>query len=418
MSDSHGGFFHKVELSAVLTVIGITILFLGAVILTLVVPEYVDTSWKTPSSPYQVQMYEVADPNVYIARASSTSDQLEFVHHLHDGYTLLAFHESPTTKIVAPKNLEKFITKDGEQTLKLTSKLLLLRRPTNSEGFNAEASAKALKAKLQADNEEQGLEKIDFTILELYDPQVEEAFAAVRTQGIFESYVDQDYEILDEDQKQPFHKDPGVIYVDNPHEYRIKRFQYGSEKGYFFDPEGEPVTSLEELKSEELGFRSRKELISLGETIFAHEGCYYCHTDQTRTLIQDCVVNGTESYAAPPSQANEYIYQRVTYPGTRRIGPDLSRVGIKRPGRDWHQAHFWQPKNTSIGSIMPAFQHFFDADPRGAVKTEVGIPSYKFEAIFQYLMTKGTRITPPTEAWWIGKDPIKTTEIIDGSKRG
>ncbi len=29
-------------------------------------------------------------------------------------------------------------------------------------------------------------------------------------------------------------------------------------------------------------------------------------------------------------------------------------------------------------------------------------------------MTKGTRITPPTQAWWLGKDPLHTTEIIEG----
>ena len=32
-------------------------------------------------------------------------------------------------------------------------------------------------------------------------------------------------------------------------------------------------------------------------------------------------------------------------------------------------------------------------------------------------MTKGTRITPPTQAWWLGKDPIQTLEIIEGKKK-
>ncbi len=66
---------------------------------------------------------------------------------------------------------------------------------------------------------------------------------------------------------------------------------------------------------------------------------------------------------------------------------------------------------------MPSFRHFFDYDPRGTRKvSEVGIPNYQFEAIYQYLMTKGTRITPPTHAWWIGKDPVQTLEIIEGRK--
>ena len=66
---------------------------------------------------------------------------------------------------------------------------------------------------------------------------------------------------------------------------------------------------------------------------------------------------------------------------------------------------------------MPSFRHFFDDDPRGTSKSPYGIPNYKFEAVYQYLMTKGTRITAPTQAWWIGKDPIQTTQIIEGKKR-
>jgi len=132
--------------------------------------------------------------------------------------------------------------------------------------------------------------------------------------------------------------------------------------------------------------------------------------------VQDVVLNGSDSYPAPPSSANEYIYQKITFPGTRRIGPDISRTGVKRPSRDWHKGHFWSPQSASKGSIMPAFRHFFDNDPRGTGHNQMGIPNYKFEAIYQYLMTKGTRIFPPTQAWWLGKDPIQTLEIIEGRK--
>ena len=55
----------------------------------------------------------------------------------------------------------------------------------------------------------------------------------------------------------------------------------------------------------------------MGEDIYRVEGCWYCHTDQTRTLVQDTVMNGSPDYPAPPSTASEYIYQPVTFPGTR-----------------------------------------------------------------------------------------------------
>lgn len=67
---------------------------------------------------------------------------------------------------------------------------------------------------------------------------------------------------------------------------------------------------------------------------------------------------------------------------------------------------------------MPSFRHFFDFDPRGtSPQHTIGVPNYKFEAIYQYLMTKGTRITAPSEGWWIGKDPVNTIEIIEGRRK-
>lgn len=414
---------HYLDKSAVFTVIGIILLFSTSIIVTLLAPRYVDPTWTTPTSSYQVQMYEVSDPNFYISSEASGSNTLQAIYHLQADFTLLAFHESDTVKIVAPENLEKFITKHGDDILKLTSQLLLLRKPQKSDEFDAIAQAEKLNADMQGEWEkehpewkEKKLVKPAFAVFELYAAEGAEAFAVAPAEGSVENWAQSHFKILDETPKQPYHTDAGVIYVNNPIEYRIKRFTFNEKERWRYDPNGERIGSLEEFKKSELGFRSRAELISLGEHIYAIEGCWYCHTDQTRTLVQDVVLNGSDSYPAPPSSASEYIYQKITFPGTRRIGPDISRVGIKRPSRDWHKGHFWAPKTASQGSIMPAFHHFFDDDPRGTSKNVAGIPNYRFEAIYQYLMTKGTRITPPTQAWWLGKDPIRTKEVIEGNR--
>lgn len=413
----HSPFVHKLDRSAILMIVGIILLFSTAIIVTLIAPRYVDSTWTSPSSPYQVQMYEIEDPHLYISSASSGGQDLQYVNHLKQDFTLLAFKESDNLRLVAPPELEKFITRYRDIMLTLTSRLLLLREP---EG-EMQAQAQKLREQLQQewqDKKTQGeIEKIHYQILELYDPQVQEAFSLNTSGGILQNWVDENFTILDETVKHSYHQDHGVTYVQNPREFRISSSRLGQEQRWRYDPEGRPVKGLEELKSPALGFHSRQELIYLGEHIYAIEGCWYCHTDQTRTLVQDTVLNGSDSYPAPPSSANEYIYQKITFPGTRRIGPDISRVGIKRPSRDWHKAHFWAPKTASVGSIMPAFQHFFDDDPRGTGKSTIGIPNHRFEAIYQYLMTKGTRITSPTQAWWLGKDPIKTKEIIEGQRK-
>lgn len=417
--------FYKIEWSAIATFIGIIVLFSTAIIVTLIAPSYLDPSWVSPSSVYQKQMYEVADPHLYISSNTGIrGSKLQFVYHLVEDYTLLAFQESETVKIVAPPELQKFVTALEERPLKLTSKLLLLREPRTTEQFDAKAAAEQRLKMAQETWEKEAKAKGKkmnsfpyFIVYELYETFKEEGFSLGSSEGILENWVDADYAILDQEPRQAYHKDSGVIYVLNPLEYRVKRYALGSEQGWSYSPEGQLIASLEELKSHALGFRSRQQLIYEGETLYAHEGCWYCHSDQTRTLVQDVVLNGTEDFPAPPSSANEYIYQEITFPATRRIGPDLSRVGVKRPSRDWHKSHFWAPKMVSKGSIMPSFQHFFDNDPRGAPKEQPGIPNYRFETIYQYLMTKGTRITPPTEAWWLGKDPVQTKEIIEGKKK-
>ncbi|MFI0435134.1 MAG: cbb3-type cytochrome c oxidase subunit II [Parachlamydiaceae bacterium] len=425
MQNQHSGFldfFHSVEQSAIWTIIGVIFLFSFSILIVLIAPGYVDSTWTSPSSPYQVQMYEVADPNYYMSSASTGGSELQYVHHLKEGFTLLSFKEVGNLRIIAKPELEKYITRHDEKELKLTSRLLLLRYPVAESVAQAEEWQKkwAESTNPASSLQKEGLKSqssIQYEIAELYDPELKEAFSFDSSGGILQDWVDENFKILDEEVKNPYHQDFGVLYVQNPREFRITRTRYGEEERWRYDPDGMKVTGLDELTSPQLGFQSRKDLISLGEHLYAIEGCWYCHTDQTRTLIEDVVLNGSDSYPAPPSSANEFIYQKITFPGTRRIGPDISRVGVKRASRDWHKAHFWAPKTASAGSIMPAFQHFFDHDPRGTGKSMMGIPNYRFEAMYQYLMTKGTRITPPTQAWWLGKDPIKTKEIIEGQRR-
>ena len=130
-----------------------------------------------------------------------------------------------------------------------------------------------------------GWQKFDYTILELYKPDHSEAFSVAESEGELANWVDQDFVILEGTGKQTYHQNHGVIYVKNPKEYRIGRYKQGLQEGWHYDPEGTPLKDVAQLKSESLGFLSRKELIEYGEHLFTVEGCWYCHTDQTRTLV-------------------------------------------------------------------------------------------------------------------------------------
>lgn len=409
----------QIDASALLTIIAIILLFSTAIIATLIAPHYVDRSWTAPSSSYQLQMYEFQDPDTYISNVALGENDLQYVHHLKDGFSLLAFQESDYLKLVSAPELSKYITHQEEKNLKLTSRLLLLRTPGPEWKEQLASLHHSLQEKFtkQTSDIDQPTAKVAYQILELYDPLKKEAFSHNPLEGVLQDWVDQNFTIVDQQSFYPHHQNKGVIYIKNPREYRIKSLQFADKEMLYYDPDGQPFESLKQLLNCNLDFHSRKDLIHYGEEIYAMEGCWYCHTDQTRTLIQDVVANGSDSYPAPPSSPNEYIYQKVTFLGTRRIGPDLSRTGIKRPSREWHMAHFWDPKIASQGSIMPSFKHFFNLDSnQTSSHAKMGSPNLRFEAIYQYLMTKGTRITPPTQAWWIGKDPVQTKEIIEGRK--
>lgn len=89
-----------------------------------------------------------------------------------------------------------------------------------------------------------------------------------------------------------------------------------------------------------------------GRDIYIREGCYTCHSQMIRQLPQDVVRYGNVS------EASEYIYDRPFQWGSKRTGPDLHRVGGKYPDY-WHYRHMLDPRETSPGSIMPAYGWLF-----------------------------------------------------------
>lgn len=379
--------------SSLMITIGVIAVFLGlAVAVILVAPRFVDESWMSPSSRFQVLVHEVTDPSYYISNFSMGHSDPEHVQHVVNGKTLFGYVEDEKIGLISEADLENYITKANDPKVKLTHRLLFLRASTKK----------------------QEAQKADHKVYELYDPHLEEGFVFIPEHCV-EHWADQ--AVLLNAPTEKWQEGEGFVYVKNPLEYRVSPVETPQGNRLLYDPHGRAIKTLSELTGPSFGFTSRKDLIELGEHLYAIEGCWYCHTDQTRTLVQDVVLNGTDAYPAPPSSANEYIYQDVTFPGTRRIGPDISRVGVKRPSRDWHISHFWSPSTISAGSLMPSFCHYFEEGPKDKEGTRTLIPNQQFEAIYQYLLTKGTRITPPTEAWWLGKDPLKIKEMIEGNSR-
>ena len=93
-----------------------------------------------------------------------------------------------------------------------------------------------------------------------------------------------------------------------------------------------------------------------GRAIYAREGCAYCHTQQIRYLHADMARFGAPTLAWETRRDTPQLW------GTRRIGPDLSRVGGAR-SLDWQYAHLFAPRAVVPASVMPGYPAFFDGAP-------------------------------------------------------
>lgn len=91
-----------------------------------------------------------------------------------------------------------------------------------------------------------------------------------------------------------------------------------------------------------------------GRAVYVREGCWYCHTQQTRTLLADTKRSGWRGVDSPISTPDEFVYDSPHMFGTKRTGPDLSRVGGKYDAQ-WHKTHFRNPRDLVPGSVMPPF---------------------------------------------------------------
>lgn len=90
-----------------------------------------------------------------------------------------------------------------------------------------------------------------------------------------------------------------------------------------------------------------------GRRVYIREGCWYCHSQYVRPVA------GEELRWGPLSEAGEYAWDQPHLFSTRRIGPDLTRVGLKLSD-DWHYAHHWDPRLVAPESMMPRFRWLFD----------------------------------------------------------
>lgn len=112
--------------------------------------------------------------------------------------------------------------------------------------------------------------------------------------------------------------------------------------------EAQPLPSMEPLTDQE----------QRGLEIYVAEGCVGCHTQQVRNIEMDKV------WGERPALPSDYYYskkrldiwrQSPSLLGSERSGPDLTNIGKRQPGEDWHFLHFYNPRIVVKESIMPGY---------------------------------------------------------------
>ncbi len=99
-----------------------------------------------------------------------------------------------------------------------------------------------------------------------------------------------------------------------------------------------------------------------GLHIYIAEGCVACHTQQVRNIEMDQV------WGTRPSVPSDYYYskkrmdvwrQSPSILGSERTGPDLTNVGKRQAGQEWHLLHLYNPRIVVKESVMPGYPWLF-----------------------------------------------------------
>jgi cytochrome c oxidase cbb3-type subunit 2 len=135
-----------------------------------------------------------------------------------------------------------------------------------------------------------------------------------------------------------------------------------------------PLFTIETTVEHVKGVRPYTPLELRGRDIYVREGCYLCHSQQIRALRDEVERYGHYSIAA------ESMYDHPFQWGSKRIGPDLARVGGKYSS-DWHYAHLMNPQALVPESLMPRYAFLAetplridDIEARLKANRTVGVP--------------------------------------------
>jgi cytochrome c oxidase cbb3-type subunit 2 len=177
-----------------------------------------------------------------------------------------------------------------------------------------------------------------------------------------------------------------------------------------------PLFTIETTVEHVKGVRPYSPLEQRGRDIYIREGCYLCHSQQIRALRDEVERYGHYSLAA------ESMYDHPFQWGSKRIGPELARVGGKY-SNEWHYAHLRNPQALVPESLMPRYAFLADTplredDIQDRMRTLriVGVP-YTDEDIANAKADMETQASPAADGAALLKRYPKANTVPGDGKR-
>lgn len=178
-----------------------------------------------------------------------------------------------------------------------------------------------------------------------------------------------------------------------------------------------PLFWLDSTVEKVEGMRPYTPLEQLGRNIYVREGCYLCHSQMIRPFRDEVERYGHYSLAA------ESMYDHPFQWGSKRIGPDLARVG-NRYSDEWHVQHLKDPRSVVPESIMPSYAFLADRNVKTSdisdhlrALSAVGVP-YSKEAIDNAAADLKAQADPDADhAGLLKRYPKTQTRDFDGNPK-
>ncbi|MCC6383663.1 MAG: cytochrome c [Bacteroidia bacterium] len=110
-----------------------------------------------------------------------------------------------------------------------------------------------------------------------------------------------------------------------------------------------------------------------GLNVYVAENCVACHTQQVRNIEMDNV------WGSRPSMPSDYYFskkrldfwrQSPSILGSERTGPDLTNIGKRQAGKEWHLLHLYNPRIVVKESIMPGYPWLFEEKDASQVSSD------------------------------------------------